>query len=458
MKESQSYPIQIIEDGFTCVLDTGKLAREITLDELLAYLADRGIVYGIDKEALKMVFSESEPIREKIVIARGVKPSRGLNARTILCYRPVDAFDSQAGHRQIDFRKTVKLAKKDEVLLVKLRATTGQAGKNVYGDSVQPEPGTDIEFIAGKNILKRYYEDKIEFSAFREGIVRKGKNNIQIESLHLIDHDINLNSGNLTLDSSVYINGSVMPTFKVSAGGSVTVSGQVEKAEITAKRDVQVYNLVTGGSRIISGGDIRVRLVEHSSAHATGDIHIEEDLIFAEITSGGGVVVGEGQGNVSGGVIRAANSIEVGSVGTPLGRQPELILGMDQSLTELETNVKKKEERIEQLQKMMKQMRKEGLSHNDWAARHLHKRLETLNAERTDLLTCIARVSENRKLDTQNNKIIVNRLIKRGSTVRIGSQSHIVMNDLHGGVFRIDPETGKIVVSRIKGKTPEERS
>ena len=443
MNNGRKIPFKVIDDGMACVLIPIEMDEDTTLDGFFETLKSQGIIFGIDKATLDSIFASSERSRDPVIIARGVPAAPGMDARIIQCYRNPDP-DLQSLD---DFRSMVKLAKKDEVLAVKLKATQGVPGRTVYGDTILSSAGQDLEFSAGKNILQRYYEDKIEFSAFKEGIVRMGPGSIQIESLHLIDHDINLSSGNLNLDSSVFINGDITPSYKVSAAGSVSIAGSLVKAEVTARNDVNIFKRVSGGSRVISGGRIFVSAAVHSLLHASGDVVIENDVVHTEIVSGGRVIIGDGHGSISAGEIRAVESIIVGDVGTPLGSQPRLILGMVSSLTELESSLNDKDSRINHIKNMMIQYRR-GESVEDWTFRHLQTRLETLENERDDLVECIRKLNATAQIPSALRKVVINGKVSRGSKILIGNSEYIVPRDTQGVAYFLNESTGDIQCDR----------
>ena len=214
--------------------------QAVTPDDIFMALGEAGITYGIEQAAIEAVCQEN--LSERVIAASGVAAKNGENT----CFELLVA-DTRDRVPQVDkrglinFRElgAIPLVVADQALMRRIPPTNGVAGHNVRGELLEPQPGRNEAFL--EHLVGAYVDQddpNLLRAAFNGLPVRRG-NGVTVEQLLRVRH-VNMVSGNITFDGTVYVEGEVLPGMKVHATGDIIVTGVVDGGELDAGGDIRV--------------------------------------------------------------------------------------------------------------------------------------------------------------------------------------------------------------------------
>ena len=195
------------------------------------------------------------------VVAEGIPPVNGLNSKIKLLfknasYRNPD-FDTE---KKVDFMShtiipTVNIG---DVLAVKIApAVPGRDGFTVTGEVLKAKNGRDIPLKAGKGTA--LLDNGTKIVAISPGRPKYKKGVISVISTLVINHDLDVDTGNVHFDGDIVIKGNIAENLKVSAGGNITVLGSIYHADVQAKGNIKVYGKIIN-SKVSAGLNMLIYL------------------------------------------------------------------------------------------------------------------------------------------------------------------------------------------------------
>ncbi len=186
------YPFWELEDDSKCVMSVepfvkipkGNMVAEMVLypdisgnrkelQALLVILAEAGVVFGIEEQAIKEAIAQSESEEKQMVAfdaAKGTPARHGVDAHTKIEVE----LGTIAGEKQEDGslnfkeRRMFVYADEGQTIATVVPATSGTAGKNVKGGAIEPR--------AGKEVTVRVTEDAVYDE--EKGVVVAGKGGV----------------------------------------------------------------------------------------------------------------------------------------------------------------------------------------------------------------------------------------------------------------------------------------
>ncbi len=337
-------------------------AEEVTIDIIMDYLLQSGIVFGINKEAVnKMV---ERDVRDRpIKIASGLESVKGKDGtvkfyfKTDVELKPKVLPDGSVDYRDLQLAQN---AAKDQVLAERIPPTTGTPGKNIIGEEVPAEPGSAAFLMAGKNTDFKDEAQNVLVSQVDGNVKLRTGNKVVVDTVFNVEHNVDFSTGDLDVTGDVYINGNVLSSFKVKATGNVVVNGLVEDAEINAGGDVLVRRgfIGTGKGIINAQGKVVVKFVDNQTINAGTEIHIGEEAFHSKLTAGKAIIMVKGFGKLVGGEAHAGEFIEVNTIGSELHVRTNVSIAMGNDLTGevdlIDDEVSRLKERLEEVtQRMM---------------------------------------------------------------------------------------------------------
>ncbi len=234
--------------------------KEVTLDDVHQLLKENKIVRGIvDNQTIKDVLKKG--YFENFVIAEGLATVDGIDAQfeslVMLETRSRKPMIDSEG--VVDYRELgdIVIVHQDDELMRRIPAVVGKKGYNVLGDVLEPRPGENTPF---SNSIKGVYVDPKDKNKLLSSIVGQPMlipNGIVVSPVLTVDQ-VDLSSGNIRFDGSVIVLGDVEVGMKVYAVEDITIEGNVTDAEIECLGDLNIKGCVTGGSELISSGNISI--------------------------------------------------------------------------------------------------------------------------------------------------------------------------------------------------------
>ena len=322
-------PVRVSEDklkAFLSVHPPSESGKMLSMEIVEKLIAKNGIVHGVDhnaiKNALEKAKTSSTPVHNTI-IAKGTAPVRGEDARIELKFeteKRVGTIDKQSDAIDFKERKTLQIVKTGDVLAVKSPLTLGKEGKDVYGNIITPESGSDKILTPGENVAVS--DDDSVFSSSIDGAVSLTHDSkLMVFKKFDVPGDVDYSTGNLSMDGTLDIKGWIRSGFKVKATGDILVSGGVEDAKVESGGSINILGGIVGSDEgsVHAGENLTVRFLENASVHADGDIYIRDDIIRGKVSANGSVIAAGGKGRIRGGSVIAGKVIEMNEIGSPAG-------------------------------------------------------------------------------------------------------------------------------------------
>lgn len=204
-----------------------------------------------------------------------------------------------------------------EVIATVDEPTAGEAGVDVFGKAVPASVGRPVSLQPGQGVA--YGNDHSELVAETSGRMRLDGQTLSVKPVCEIDGSVGIVTGDVDFPGSVVIHGSVQPGFRVYAGGSVEVFGNVESATIDCDGDLLVHGGINGKGKgsIRCGGSLRARFLNGVKLQVARDVEVHSSIIRCDVVVGGEVRI-EREG------ITASRVICRGDVHSPVIRSRKL--------------------------------------------------------------------------------------------------------------------------------------
>lgn len=316
------------------VLPAGDLASPLTSEDVEAALTIADVKLGIDH---LLVSSLPLHMEGEYLVATGWDPSPGRDGHVQYVLEPSHEFRPQARlDGGVDFHAvaTIPDVHRCQLLAALVDPTPGTPGRTVRGELIAPQPGAPAELPTGDNVTVS--DDGRRLYAATNGLLEITAGRISVRPEYVIDGDVDLETGSVSFSGDVIVRGSVLPGFRVEAGGHVVVMGDVEDAEVRAETFVWVRGAVVGHrTRVHSGGDVKVRTVHNGRIEARRSLYIERESHDATLLAGSDIVLERPRNRIAGGAAWAGHQVVAGEVGAVGGVATRINVGVDPFTAEL---------------------------------------------------------------------------------------------------------------------------
>ena len=310
---------------------------------LLNALKENNIVKGIRKTQLQELLVKSRQLlpgqKLTLPVAFGRFPIHGTDtlfkplvedaSHRIL--RPQSLEDGKVDMRDLGEIITVKPG---QAIMKRIPATVGSPGFNVLGKETPAIAGKEYDFVPGDGTAICENDDLL-LVATKSGMPLKKANGMQVDDA-LTLQGVNIATGHINFDGSIFIAGDVTPGMKVSATGNITVTGFVELGELNAGGDIAVVKGVIGRQQegkhlacyLHAGGKVSSKFAQFVEIDAGQDVCFSLHALHCIIRTQGEVnVIDEMKrhGTLSGGYIEAGYSVKALNIGALAGVPTEII-------------------------------------------------------------------------------------------------------------------------------------
>lgn len=302
---------------------------ENTKDVILADLINANVKHGIDGEAIDRYLANKEYCKD-ILIASGTPVRHGSDAEiTYFFNTDLKARPTLKEDGSVDFfnLNTMNHIKKGDLLARLTPEDKGESGITVTKEFVRPREVKRLVLKSGRNII--ISEDKLEAFADVDGHVMLVDDKLFVSDIYQVQN-VDNSTGNIEYEGSVQVAGNVCTNFSVHAKGNIEVMGVVEGATLIADGDIIIVRGVNGMGKgyLKAGGNIITKFIENATAIAGG--YVETDAILhSKVMANGDIHVEGRKGMISGSVVAATNSIDVKVLGSQMGSDTVLELGIN---------------------------------------------------------------------------------------------------------------------------------
>lgn len=305
-------------------------------------LAMHGVTTGIRDDIIDGYLENREYCTE-FVIAEGIEPEEGTDAEieyffdTELRAKPQLNEDGT-----VDFHKlnSISHITKGTVLAQLHPEVRGTAGANVLGQPVPPRDVKKKKLEFGKHI--HYSDDRLTIISDVDGHVSLVDGKVFVSDTYEVAGDVDAGTGDIEYNGNIEVRGNVLSGFSLKAKGNIIVNGVVEGAQLTADGDIVVGHGIQGmGKGVLDAkGNVVSRFIENATVYSGGNVTAEA-ILHSKVSATDSVLVTGHKGFITGGKVSAGVCIEAKTIGSTMGAETTIAVGIDP----------KERERLQQLQK-----------------------------------------------------------------------------------------------------------
>ena len=335
---------------------SGPGGESLSMESIITHLNEIGIKGGLEletiREAIDKTNREGKPLYD-VLSAKGVLPQHGKDGSIeflIDLSRQIEPSLTEDG--RIDFYNLniIHTIAKNQPIYRINRPEKGIDGFDVFGKVIKALDGKMPPRPIVTN-AKPSEEDPDVYVSKINGTISLQRGEIIISDLFVVSGDVDFSIGNITIDSSIHIRGTVHSNFKINVGNNIRIDGGVEDALITSGRDIFVARGFIGSGRgmIRSSGTARIGFVENQTVVARNAVYITGEWLNAHIKAGKAIYAGINRIPVIGGDLSAGDLIEIGNLGNEYGSVSHISAGVNIFL----------QEEIEELLQTIRQLEEE---------------------------------------------------------------------------------------------------
>ena len=315
--------------------------KDMTAEEIVHDLEIQGIKYGIKQDVIER-FIQNREYCEDILLAEGTPPIQGRDAyieykfNTDKKARPTLLEDGSVDFFNLNI---INHCIKEEVLAVLHPEDPGEDGQDLFGECVKPFGVKKAVFKYGKNIALS--EDGLELISMVDGHVELDGEKVIVSNLLIVDN-VDTATGNIEFDGSVQVNGNVITNFAVKAQKDIVVNGVVEGATLESGGNIIIARGMNGMGRgsLSAHGNIVAKFLENATAQADGYVS-SNSILHSYIMAGEEVNVGGKRGFITGGRVSAAGGVNVKTLGSEMGADTIVEVGIDPMVKNRITQLRK---------------------------------------------------------------------------------------------------------------------
>lgn len=409
--------------------DTSTGTRLPSAEAVEQALADSGVVYGIDADAIRSGIEGFSPF----IAAKGKPPRNGENARIERHFDlGVKGRPKVDEHDRVNYKdmNLFVLVHKGDVLAVRIPQTPGEQGKDVCGNDVAARNGRPIPMPQGKNT--EVVDENTLIASIDGQIVDKGRK-IDVDPHLVIRDSVGVGTGNIDFAGSVEIKGNVEAGFVVRATGDIEIGGMISGGDVEG-RNVMISGGVNGMNRgkVRAKEDVHASFAENAVIECGGTLYLSDVALHSTLSAGKRILLEDRRGMITGGSSAAGEEIRCKIVGNQAFVVTRMTVGVNPELERkyrlLCKDYKESKQRLKQITQMLNTLNKIDIS------RLPQERIDQINALTRSQFPLAGKLkrdeSEIKRLEEelskmQNGRIRVSDTIYPGARISIHS---IMMN------------------------------
>lgn len=424
---------------------------KIKPDEIVSVLKDKNIVFGLKYNVIERICSESKTVFNEM-IAEGIPHENGSDAKIELNFnkehraKPQILEDGRVDFKNMGF---VEIVRTGDILATKIPLTKGKNGTTVTGKVIRAKDGKEAVFKIGKNV--KLSSDGLSVISEVDGTIVYDNDKFSVIQMLEIKGDIGVETGNISFQGQVIVNGNVTSGYEVVCEGDLVINGVVEGATLKSGGNLTISRGIQGHDTadITCFGQLTSNFINSATVYCKGDIEAGA-IMNSNVKSDGKITVKGKKGLIVGGEITSKSDIEANIVGSEMGIITSIKLGVDiEVIEELKTLTHEVKELIDMHDKLDKSIKllkmKVDQNPEDERSKFMHNKYSQSFIELDSTL------SDKRLRLKMLNELVNNirgaqlkaRTIYPGTRVKIGSTSYYVKYEMSHTI--ITKDRGEIV-------------
>ena len=295
------------------------VSREDVRGRLAALGVNSGLLDGVIDG-----FSPAQPLRTVTKIAQGVPATIGTDATFEFAFDPnAHAAPVEQEDGSVDFRAAIVTRCVDEgALLMTLHPPVpGEPGRDVFGAALLAKPvaGRPLAAFCGAGTK---VDGETLVAAIAGRPVLHGEK-VEVLPVYEVAGDVDFSVGNIDFNGDVVIGGDVHPGFIIRAGASVTVKGIVDRATVTAGKNITARGISGDDhSHLQAGNEVVAHYLHNATVTAGTTVKALREIVNCKIHAAR--VETAPNARIVGGSIEAADEVDAGIIGSPHGVPTEI--------------------------------------------------------------------------------------------------------------------------------------
>lgn len=326
----------------------------MTSDEIISKLKLYRVVQGIDHDILAAIVKEKNYCTD-YEIATGKLQTAGTDARIEYHFnvnpslRPALKEDGSVDFFQLNNMNHCEVG---DVLAEIIPSCKGENGYDVYGNVLLAREVKEVSFKFSRNI--HLSEDGKQLISEVSGHVQLVEGTVFASDVYVVEN-VDTSTGNVEYNGNIQINGNVCDNFSVKASGDIQINGVVEAAKVESGGNVTIVRGIHGQGKaeLKAKGNVISKFIESAKVTAGGFVETEA-ILHSQVDAGTEVNVESKKGFITGGRVHAGSSIRVKNVGSNMGTDTVLHVGIDPMEKErfgvLQKTMQEREKAIRQIQ------------------------------------------------------------------------------------------------------------
>lgn len=315
--------------------------KHLTVEDIISELKRNEVIYGIDAAVIEQYMKNREYCTD-FIIARGKPPRHGTDARIEYYFNTdLKARPTQREDGSVDFfnLNTINHCCVGDVLAKLIKEDPGEYGKTVTGESVKPRDVKKARLQWGRNITRS--EDKTILTSDVNGHVTLVDDKVFVSNVLEVEN-VDIATGNIEYEGNVQVNGNVCNNFSIKAQGNVEVKGVVEGAHIEASGNIVIARGMNGmgKGKLIAGGNVIAKFIENATVETQGYVE-SGSILYSHVSARTEINVQGKRGFITGGNVCATNKINVKILGSPMGADTVVEVGVNPTIKQRHQELQK---------------------------------------------------------------------------------------------------------------------
>lgn len=321
--------------------------QRLTIDDIFKRIEQYGIRHGVIEKNVKLMW-HAKMYCTDILIAKATPPQQGKNAEIVYHFdvdkttKPTLLEDGSVDFFHLDMFETVE---EGQLLATLVPEEEGKPGINVKGEEILPAKVKKDILRYGKNI--RISEDELNIYSMVSGNVSLVEGRVFVSDCYEVPADVGPSTGDIDYSGNVSVAGNVISGYTIKADGDICVNGSVEGATLIAGGKIILKRGIQGMNKgeMTAGGDVISNYIESSTVHAGGRVFTDA-IMHSDVDAQDVIIVDGKRGLIAGGSVRSTLEIQAKTIGSNMGTQTEVEVGMDPNLVDRYTTIESEMEKL----------------------------------------------------------------------------------------------------------------